>query len=418
MDNQQDVQLLAKRRNRSADRRFAAGEVGAASPARSCAQRFTLARSAAMLLLLPTLSLSAWGQEQLAERAADLFKAGQYHDAELVWRQLESRDPRNASIHANLGVALSQQGDLPAAVAEYRRSLVLSPQQADVSYNLGVAEFKQGHFAQALPALKTVARQRPGDERSALLIGMTYFGLRQYAEAVTYLQPASKRDPANVELHNVLAQSCLWSNKYDCALEEFKSILTVDPDAVQAHMLLAEALDGMGKTEDAIQELEAAARIAPKEPILHFELGYLYYKKGLYEQAVPELQLEATNNPGYAQTYAYLGDISLKTNDAEAAEPLLVRAIQLGDKLRLAYFDLGCVYADQKKIPEALAAFEHAAKLDPAQPDAHYRLARLYSQTGQKDKAAREFALTKELHAKTEDTLIQKVSGEGALAHQ
>ena len=68
----------------------------------------------------------------------------------------------------------------------------------------------------------------------------------------------------------------------------------------------------------------------------------------------------------------------------------------------------------KRKNQEAVAALEHAVKLDPTQPDAHYRLARLYTTLGQKEKAAQEFAKTKELHSKTEDSLIEKVSGEGA----
>jgi tetratricopeptide (TPR) repeat protein len=244
---------------------------------------------------------------------------------------------------------------------------------------------------------------------------MSYFGLRQYAKAAQYLQIAIQNDSSNLELHNILAQSCLWSHQYDCALAEFKNILAVNPDAVQAHMLMAEALDGMGKTGDAISELEAAARISPTEPLLHFELGYLYYKQRDYDKALPELKLEVANNPGYAQSYLYLGDIALHTNDNKAAEPLLQKALQLQDENRLAYFDLGCIYADQNKTQEAVAALLHAVQLDPTQPDAHYRLARLYTVLGQKEKAAQEFAKTKELHSKTEDSLIEKISGEGAV---
>jgi Tfp pilus assembly protein PilF len=121
--------------------------------------------------------------------------------------------------------------------------------------------------------------------------------------------------------------------------------------------------------------------------------------------------MEVENNPGYAQAYAYLGDIALHSNDDAAAEPLLHKAVALQKDIRLAYFDLGCVYAIQRRSPEALEAFQQAIRLDPAQPDAHYRLARLYAQLGQKQKAEQEFAKTKELHKKTDDSLIQKVSG-------
>ena len=80
--------------------------------------------------------------------------------------------------------------------------------------------------------------------------------------------------------------------------------------------------------------------------------------------------------------------------------------------MRLAYFDLGCVYADQKRDQEALPAFLRAEQLDPSEPDAHYRLARLYLALGQKQKADEEFAKTKSLPMPKQKNLsIQKVSG-------
>jgi tetratricopeptide (TPR) repeat protein len=241
---------------------------------------------------------------------------------------------------------------------------------------------------------------------------MSYYGLREYPAATPYLQEASVSAPSNLELHGVLAQSCLWSQRYECALAEFKNILSVNPEAVQAHMLLAEALDGIDKTSQAITELQEAEHLAPNQPVLHFELGYLYYRQHDFDRAKPEFELEIKNNPTYAQSYLYLGDIALHANDSASAERLLKKALELQKESRLAYFDLGSIYADQGRNQEALLALQRAVTLDPTQPDAHYRLARLYSALGQKEKASREFAKTKELHSKKEESLIQKVSGE------
>jgi Tfp pilus assembly protein PilF len=69
---------------------------------------------------------------------------------------------------------------------------------------------------------------------------------------------------------------------------------------------------------------------------------------------------------------------------------------------------------NQGKNQEAIGAFRRAIELDPSQPDAHYRLARVYSAVGQKQKAAEELAKTKQLHQKTDDSLIEKISGESA----
>jgi tetratricopeptide (TPR) repeat protein len=150
--------------------------------------------------------------------------------------------------------------------------------------------------------------------------------------------------------------------------------------------------------------------------MLHFELGYLYYTQHSFDRAKEELELEIQNNPKYALSYTYLGDIALHNNDSTAAESLLTKAIGLQDDVRLAYFDLGCVYANQKRNRDALSAFLRAERLDPSEPDAHYRLARLYLQLGEKQKANEEFTKTRTLHAKTEESLIQKVSGGGGAA--
>jgi tetratricopeptide (TPR) repeat protein len=353
-----------------------------------------------------------YSQNDIARQAETLMQAGRFHEAEDLWRKLTESEPRNASAHANLGLALARQEQLAAAAVEYRKALAIQPNQPTLSFDLGLAEFKQGHFAKAIPAFKS-AGAATTDQRIPVLVGMSYFGLHQYGDAVPYLEIASTADPGNLEIHNVLAKSCLWSKRYDCALGQFKEILRVNPDAVQAHMLLAEALDAMSRKADAISELEAAERTSPNEPMLHFELGYLYYTQHNYEKAQQEFELEIKNNPKYALAYTYLGDIALHHNDHIAAESFLTEALHLQDDVRLTYFDLGCVYADQKRNQEALAAFLRAEHLDPSEPDAHYRLARLYLALGQKEKANEQFAKTKALHAKVEESLIQKVSGGG-----
>ena len=132
-------------------------------------------------------------------------------------------------------------------------------------------------------------------------------------------------------------------------------------------MLLAEALDGMGKTEDAIKELESAASHFSQRTCSSLRAGYLYFKKGDYDKALPELQMEVKNNPGYAQAYLTWAT-SRCAPMTKRAEPLITKAMQLQKDLRLAYFDLGRIYADQNRNQEAIAAFERAASLIPLSP--------------------------------------------------
>jgi tetratricopeptide (TPR) repeat protein len=101
--------------------------------------------------------------------------------------------------------------------------------------------------------------------------------------------------------------------------------------------------------------------------------------------------------------------MKMKT-DPDAAIPLLHKAIALKPDLRVAYVDLGVVMAERKQNPDAIAAFERAIALDPDEPDAHYRLGRLYRSMGKTAESDKEFAKVKNIHQKSEDDVARKMS--------
>jgi tetratricopeptide (TPR) repeat protein len=193
-------------------------------------------------------------------------------------------------------------------------------------------------------------------------------------------------------------------------LDEFHQLLQQNPDSGTAHILLGEALDGLGRTPDAIAEFQAAEKSASPDPNLHFGLGYLYWKSHQYDQARSEFQTELTIDPNHAQSLAYLGDIEWKATNPDQALPLLKRAIGLNSDIRIAYLDLGAVLALREQYPDAVTALQHAVHLDPAEPDAHYRLARVYQVMGNAAAARKEFATVRDLHQKADDPLLSKMS--------
>jgi tetratricopeptide (TPR) repeat protein len=175
-------------------------------------------------------------------------------------------------------------------------------------------------------------------------------------------------------------------------------------------MLMGEALDGLERSADAIAEFQAAVKAAPQEPGVHFGLGYLYWKASQYDEAKAEFETELDIDPGNPQALAYLGDVELKLNDPEKALVLLKKAVDARDDIRIAYADIGSIYVQQKKYGEALEAYQRAVKLDPEQPDMHFRLGNLYRQIGNTATSEEEFAKSRALHKKADDALLKKLS--------
>lgn len=100
----------------------------------------------------------------------------------------------------------------------------------------------------------------------------------------------------------------------------------------------------------------------------------------------------------------------MKENEPEKALPLLEKAVRLKSDLQIAYLDIGAILANQKKNSEALAALQRAEKLDPSQPEAHYRMAKIYRQMGNAAAADKEFAKVRELHEKVAGDIVHQMS--------
>jgi tetratricopeptide (TPR) repeat protein len=278
-----------------------------------------------------------------------------------------------------------------------------------IQLNLGLAEFKQGHFPAAVAPLNSALSADPQSVQARTLLGLSYYGAKRFPEASEHLSQVAGLDPANLELRRILAQSCLWAKKYDCALEEFRQIQVLDPNSVAAHMLSGEALDGLARTPEAIIEFQAAVKIGPREPDVNFGLGYLQWKLANYGEARKSFEAELAIDPNHPQALAYLADIELKNNEAAKALPLLQKVVKQRNDIRIAYVDLGAILTQQKRYAEALAALQQAVKLDPAQPDGHFRLGRLYQATGDMPAAQKEFATVRELHEKQNEDVSSKM---------
>lgn len=365
-------------------------------------------------LLVFTVTLSA--QNATSDEALKLQQEGKLQQAAQVWQTVVNNNPKDAEGFASLGGVYSKLKDFNQAAEAYRKALALDPKLPNASLNLGVAEFKQGHFNAAVEPLKSALDSDPSSMQARIVLALSCYAAGRYADVVNYLGPAIEADPSNVELRQTLAQSSLWSGQYERALGESEEILHQKPHSAPTRMLMGEALDAMDKDDEAIEQFKAAAEESPKEPNVHFALGYLYWKQKEYEDAEREFRAELANDPEHSQSCAYLGDTLLRKNNPSAAAPLLKKASQLRNDIRIAYLDLGIIATEQKKYDEALKHLKHAEQIDPAKPDAHYRLARLYQDQGKQSDAVREFAKVSQLHEENADNLLRKIAGSPARA--
>jgi len=365
----------------------------------------------AVLFAISFAPIASLAGEALTPADAQAFETrGDWRGAEQAWRELIHQSPGDYRYWTSLGIVLAHQEQYRDAIAAYRKALAIEPNAAPAELNLGLAYFKMGNFGSAIPVFRRVAKAQPNNRQARLLLGMSLYGASKFREAAAYLEASAEQYPANMQLRQVLAQSYLSGGEYDKAKAEFEQMLKRDPNSPEVHMLLGEAYDGLNQPKDAIAEYRAATSQGYL-PNAHFGLGYLLWKEHRFDEASVEFRKELASDPSHAQALAYLGDVVLKHGQAKSAEGMLLQAIAHQKDIRIAHLDLGVIYSDQKRYQEAVAQLKQAIALDPKRADAHYRLARVYRESGDPTQAAAQLGIVKQLHEKTNEDLIVKISG-------
>jgi len=106
------------------------------------------------------------------ELAAALEQQKKYSDAEGIFRQLITVDPKNADALNSLGYMLAERGQrLDESVSFVERALVLDPGNPAYLDSLGWAYFKQGKLDAAEPPLREASEKLP-----AVSVIQSHFG--------------------------------------------------------------------------------------------------------------------------------------------------------------------------------------------------------------------------------------------------
>jgi tetratricopeptide (TPR) repeat protein len=367
-----------------------------------------------MVLAIAALSCpAAESMDDSRQTAFALEQQGKNTEAEAAWRAILKTHPADSEAYAHVGFLEARQEHYKDAVPMYRKALALDPAMPGLKMNLGLALFKAGALKESIetftPLLKGEPASSPDALRLTTLIGIAHYGLGEFGAAVPDLKQATVADPQNLPFRLMLAQSCLASKQYSCVMDVYHEILVLNAESAEADMLAGEALDEMKDHAGAIQQFRAAVKADPKVPNVHFGLGYLLWGQSEYEEAAQEFQAELTNVPNNAQALAYLADTDIRTNQLEAARPLIEQALQIDPNMELLHLDLGILNSDAGHQEDALRELKVAAKLDPSDANVHWRLARLYKAMGKTAEANAEFEKTSSLHKAENATIFEQL---------
>ncbi len=254
-----------------------------------------------------------------------------------------------------------------------------------------------GKYVDAAGPLATYLRDHPRSWQALYQLGYVDFRLHRFQDSVTLLSRS----------------------------------LVIHQDFAESHKILAFDLNILGRSDLAVQELRRAIALEPESFECHYELGRIYYDRGSYLNSVHELEKAKALDPSAVKTYHNLGlayagigengkavesfEEALRLNDKQTvksawplidygayfnlqgeyvkARDMLQQAIAIGGQWDQAFDELSKAYRGLGQKDLAIDSLKRAIAINPAKPEYHYALARLYTQANEKQQAEHELAI-------------------------
>jgi len=202
-------------------------------------------------------------------------QSAMYADIEALWRTTLARNPACWMAHNNLGIVLSQKGEIDEAIAHYRKTLQMRPDYSDANYNLGNALVQKGEIDEAILHCQKAVMVQPFDPDAQVALGNALFQKGRVDDAIVHYEKALALRPYYVIAHYSLSTALLQKGELDAAISHCRAALSVQPEHAEARINLVVALDQKGQIADAIMNYEKALTISPQSIPAQNNLAWL-----------------------------------------------------------------------------------------------------------------------------------------------
>jgi Tfp pilus assembly protein PilF len=250
--------------------------------------------------------------------------------------------PSSAADFNALGVLLARDGDLNAAIRNFRQAIALDPKFCASFNNLGVALKDDGQIGAAVP---------------------------QFQHGLD-CQPASIPTLLN------LCQAQRLNDAIADSIGCYRRLLAADRNSLEGHIGMGIALRRNDRLPESLGQLKSAVMLDPKSAAAHYQLAETLRQAGKPDAALSEYKVAAALDPRNVEYSLQLGTALNGSSDSSAAE-VLRRAVTLDPGSSAAWISLGTVLRRMGQNSEAADAFKHArdiAAAETAKDEAHLTL--------------------------------------------
>jgi superkiller protein 3 len=325
-----------------------------------------------LALILNADATAAWAYQQRAE--AHLSR----HDYEAAipdFKKAIELEPKNATLHLQLGIAWEKQGELDEAFIALRQGIELYPKDANSYRRLALILLDLKRPDHDNDWLRKVAKSKPSAATAYMLLG-GLFEKKKPDEAVACFQRAIELDPERLDVPFKLGVILREQRHLDGAAASFQTCTELDPNHLDSRMNLGWVLLDQHKPAQALISFHKAIALDPNHSGAHYGLGRaLMELREQPEEAIAALRKSIELDPKRVDAHYQLGVLLRRQNQSDQAVACFRKAIALNPKHATAQRDLGSILAIQGKTDAGIALMRKAVELNPKLGGSHIELA-------------------------------------------
>ncbi len=284
--------------------------------------------------------------------AAALEGSGDLPGAEQALERAHSIWPADTSLATSLAREYLNSGETKKA-AEALQGFHAASSTPWQEMQLGVLVFLADHELAKAKALAELGYRLYPSAQSLLLLANALQLEGRYKDVIALLGAERGAYGNSAPFLVTLAESEYDAAIYDAARTDAERAISLDGTLYAAHYLLGNILLKLGDAVPAAAEYRAALQLEPNQP----------------------------------RTYYYLALALRAQHDEADEEGVLVKAIALDGHYALAHCEMGRIFLNQNRLPDAVAQLNLAVEDNASSEQAYYLLARAYNRLGDKDKA-------------------------------
>jgi tetratricopeptide (TPR) repeat protein len=252
---------------------------------------------------------------------------------------------------------------------------------SEAQWTEAAAQLLDGHETGAAIRMFQKARDQGSPVVGHFNLALAYLTIGAYEQAIQEARVYADGGSSAPEW-SVIGIASAHLNQRDQCIDALRRAATLAPNEEEHWLNLTRELMEFGRYPEAIKEVQNGLAANPKSYALHLRLGAVYLATESYPKAESEFRdLIAAGDP-LPTSYVGLAQVLIRTGRPdEAATELAAAEKKLGPQFLLSYFR-GLALGRAGKLPEALAAFQTATKLNPNNSDAHFNLGKTESTLG------------------------------------